>query len=125
MLQHLPTKNQAMASLRVQKDFRAVRYLPFCYLCGRAFVDTDTADRDHVPPKSAFNSRDKEPALILKTHVACNSSLSVEDRKIGQLIALRRREGPSSPRDQALKIVHYANLGMAAVENLNVDEAIW
>src|ERR1700736_5701494 len=109
-----------MVSLHVQKNFRAVRRLPFCYLCGRGFVDADRVDRDHVPPKSVFNAGDKEPALILKTHFACNTSLSVEDRKIGQLIALRRREGPSSPRDQALQIVHYANLGMAAVENLNV-----
>ena len=114
-----------MVALSVHKDFQHIRHLPFCYLCGREFVSDDNIDRDHVPPKSAFNARDKEPALILDTHVACNSELSVEDKKVGQLIALRRRERPSSPRDQALQIVHYANLGMMAIENLNVDRAIW
>jgi hypothetical protein len=114
-----------MVTLRVHKDFQQVRHLRFCYLCGRKFVDEDDVDRDHVPPKSAFNARDKEPALILDTHRACNHELSVEDKKVGQLIALRRRERPSSPRDQALQIVHYANLDMMAVENLNVDRAIW
>src|ERR1700733_5456681 len=114
-----------MVALRVHKDFQQVRHLQFCYLCGRQFVEEDEVDRDHVPPKSAFNARDKEPALILDTHVACNSELSVEDKKVGQLISLRRRERPSSPRDQALQIVHYTNLGVMAIENLNVDGAIW
>ena len=84
---------------------------------GVIFVDEDEVDGDHVPPRAAFNARDKEPPLKLKTHVACNSALKVDDKKIGQLIALRRREGPTSPRDQALEIVHYRNLNMAAVEN--------
>jgi len=114
-----------MVALRVHKDFQQVRYLPFCYLCGRDFVDEDEVDGDHVPPRAAFNARDKEPPLKLKTHVACNSALKVDDKKIGQLIALRRREGPTSPRDQALEIVHYRNPNMAAVENLNVDGAVW
>lgn len=114
-----------MVALRVHKDFQEVRYLSFCYLCGREFAKDDQVDGDHVPPRAAFNVRDKEPPLKLKTHVACNSALKVEDKKIGQLIALRRLEGPSSRRDQALEIVHYQNLGMAAVENLNVDGAVW
>lgn len=91
-----------MLTLRVHKDFQEVRHLPFCYLCGRDFVLGDKVDGDHVPPKAAFNARDKEPPLKLKTHVACNSAWKVDDRKIAQLIALRRREGPSSHRDQAL-----------------------
>lgn len=112
-----------MIALRYQKDFKHVRRLHFCYLCGRDFVDSDVVDRDHVPPSAAFNKRDREP-LILQTHKVCNSGLSIDDKKIGQLIALRRREGLSSPRDQALKMVHYQTLQMTAVENLNVDEAV-
>jgi hypothetical protein len=114
-----------MVALRVHKDFQQVRYLPFCYLCGREFVKEDRVDGDHVPPKAAFNARDKEPALKLKTHVACNSSLKVDDKKIGQLVGLRRGQRPSSPRDQALQIVHYTNLDMMALENLDVDAAVW
>jgi hypothetical protein len=114
-----------MASLRVHRDFQAVRKLPFCYLCGRDFVDGDQFDGDHVPPKAAFNARDKEPPLKLRTHVACNSAQKEDDKKVGQLIAMRRRESPGSPRDQALQIVHYRNLGMAAVDNLDVDSAVW
>jgi hypothetical protein len=114
-----------MVALRVHRDFQQVRFLPFCYLCGREFVKEDRVDGDHVPPKAAFNARDKEPALKLKTHVDCNSSWKVEDKKIGQLIGLRRWERPSSPRDQALKIVSYPTLDMAAVENLDVEAAVW
>jgi hypothetical protein len=114
-----------MASLRVHRDFQAVRKLPFCYLCGRDFVDGDEFDGDHVPPKAAFNTRDRGIPLKLRAHVACNSAQKETDKKVGQLIALRRREPPSSPRDQALKIVHFRNLGMAALENLNVDAAVW
>jgi hypothetical protein len=113
-----------MVALRVHKDFQQVRKLPSCYLCGQAFVASDKVDRDHVPPSAVFNARDKEPALVLKTHSACNTAFSVEDKKIGQLIALRRREAPSSPRDHALSIVQYPD-GMAALENLNVDAAVW
>jgi len=82
-----------------------IRYLPFCYLCRRKFVKEDQVDGDHVPPRTAFNSRDKEPPLKLKTHVACDSALKVEDRKIGQLIALRRGEGLEFERDVAGAII--------------------
>jgi hypothetical protein len=111
-------------SLKVHRDFQSVRYLPFCYICGRDFIDADVVDGDHVPPRAIFNSRDREPALKLKTHRACNVRLSVDDKKIGQLIALRRFEGPKSARDMALKFVHYSGTGVA-VDNLNVDKAVW
>jgi hypothetical protein len=112
-----------VTSLTTPKDFRAARYLPFCYLCGEVFNADDDVDGDHVPPKSAFNPRDREPPLKLKTHKKCNAGLSVDDRKVGQLIALRRGERPRSARDHALKIVRYGDA--AAVENLNVDAAVW
>lgn len=113
-----------MPALRVQKDFQEVRSLPFCYLCGATFNATDEVDQDHVPPKSTFNVSDRNLVLKLKTHSACNNALSVADKKIGQLIALRRREQPKSPRDFALQFGHHAGLGIA-VENLNVEMAVW
>jgi len=113
-----------MPALRIHKDFQQVRSLPFCYLCGAAFNEGDLVDRDHVPPKSAFNVSDRQLVLKLKTHRACNNAFSVADKKVGQLIALRRREQPKSPRDLALRFGHYSGLGVA-VENLNVDAAVW
>jgi hypothetical protein len=112
-----------MPILETLKDFQRVRRLPFCYLCGDSFLEDDVTDGDHVPPKTAFNSRDREPALKLETHKKCNASFSVEDKKVGQLIALRRREKVPPSRDQALKFV--SGGGMAAVTNLNVDAAVW
>jgi hypothetical protein len=86
-------------------------------------VQDDVTDGDHVPPKTAFNPRDREPALKLKTHKKCNGSFSVVDKKVGQLIAIRRREEPPSYRDQALR---FAVAGeTAAVTNLNIDGAVW
>jgi len=113
-----------MVSLKVHKDFQNVRYLPFCYLCGRELQDGEVKDGDHVPPKAAFNARDREPALKLQTHRACNGAFSVEDKKVAQLIALRRWEGPSSARDTALKFARYPGIGIG-IMNLNVDDAVW
>jgi hypothetical protein len=48
----------------------------------------------------------------------------VVDKRVGQLIALRRLEGPRSERDQALHFVHYPGVG-TALENLNIDAAVW
>jgi hypothetical protein len=114
-----------MIILRWPKDFRAVQDLPFCYLCGTEFIENLETDRDHVPPKSVFNPRDRQPPLKLKTHKSCNGRFSIDDKKIGQLIALRRGERPTSARDNALRLVHYPHLDMVALENLNVDAAIW
>jgi hypothetical protein len=112
-----------MPILETLKDFQRVRRLTFCYLCGVSFIEDDVTDGDHVPPKTAFNSSDREPALKLETHNKCNASFSVEDKKVGQLIALRRREKAPPFRDQALRFV--SGGGMAAVTNLNVDAAVW
>jgi hypothetical protein len=112
-----------MVALETQKALRAVQRLPFCYLCGDTLLEDDITDGDHVPAKAAFNVRDREPALKLRTHKRCNAGMSVDDKKIGQLIALRRREKPPSARDQALKFMSQRD--MVAVANLNIDSAVW
>jgi hypothetical protein len=115
-----------MPTLRVHKDFQAVSRLPFCYLCGKRFLDTDRSDGDHVPPKCTFNVRDRNLNVIkLRTHVACNNKYSVNDKKAGQLIALRRGEGPKSERDRSLEFQISADRTMVGVSNLNVDKAVW
>lgn len=113
-----------MPGLRFQKDFQQVRKLPFCYLCGQPFVGVDEVDGDHVPPKAVFNPRDRNPVLKLKTHKACNAAFCVDDKKVGQLVAIRRRESPRAARDLALRFAHYPELGVA-LENLNVDATVW
>jgi hypothetical protein len=116
-----------MPTLKLHNDFQAVRKLPFCYLCGRTFEAGDELDRDHVPPKAAFASSDRNPPLILRTHRACNGRHSVEDKRAAQLIGIRRRVSPSSARDEALRFHTLDDLDaypMTGVTNLDVDMAI-
>ena len=113
-----------MPSLQTQKDFQGVRNLPFCYLRGRDFVATDAVDWDHVPAKSAFNPRDRDPPLKLKTHrETCHAQWSDNDKKVGQLISLRRGEGPKSQSDQALPFIQHGD--MVGLENPNIEAAVW
>jgi len=85
-----------MPVLRRNKDFQAVRKLPFCYLCGRELVNGDVVNADHVPPEAVFESCDRDPVLKLQTHKTCNSAQSVSDKKIAQLIALGRYRSAAS-----------------------------
>jgi hypothetical protein len=114
-----------MVQLRCLKDFQAVRGLPFCYLCGRDFVPSDETNRDHVPPTSAFNLRDRTPPLKLKTHMGCHTKFDIADTKTGQLIALQWGKTPRSAKNRALKFVRYGRPNIVALENLDVDAAVW
>lgn len=111
-----------MVELLTQKDLKAVQRLPFCYLCGKSFVEGDAKNRDHVPPQCTIRKHDRQP-LILPTHQRCNSSYKTDDEKIGQLIALRRGDHRTS--NQRLKFTHFPTMRMSTVENLNVEAAIW
>lgn len=114
-----------MPTLDSHKALQKLRTLPFCYLCGKEFATGDRVDHDHVPPKTTFRILDRHPVLKLKTHKACNAALSVEDKKIGQLIALRRYERPASARDHVLHFSLHSLVHGIAVENLDVDEAVY
>jgi hypothetical protein len=111
-----------MVSLVTQQDRRAVQNLPFCYLCGKDFVDGDITNKDHLPPKSIFKAKDRDP-LVLKSHKACNEAQTQDDEKIGQLIALRYRKVPK-PENRRLQIVISPD-GDAAVSNFNIEKAVW
>src|SRR5258708_6703521 len=108
-----------MASLISQQDRRAVQRLPFCYLCGKDFINGDATNTDHVPPKSIFAERDRDP-LVLLTHVACNKAYELIDEKIGQLIALRYRKVPA-PERRRLQFALSPRIGLGAVTNLDID----
>jgi hypothetical protein len=113
-----------MINLRRPQDFQGVRGLLFCYLCGRDFVSGDETNSDHVPPTSAFKPRDRTPPLKLKTHKNCHEAFNVSDWRLGQLIALRWGKAPRVIEKRALKF-RYARPNIVALENLDVDEAIW
>src|SRR5437016_5499563 len=112
-----------MPSLLTQRDFRAVQNLPF-YLCGKNFDPGDRKNNDHVPPENIFAKRDRMP-LLLATHCDCNSAHKLTDEKIGQLISLKWGHAPSSPENWRLKLGRSPLVGLGAITNLNVDEAVW
>jgi len=113
-----------MASLLTHRDFQSAQKLPFCYLCGKAFVSGEVPDRDHVPPKSVFAVEDRKP-LLLATHRNCNGAFKKLDEKIGQLIGLKRGYVPSAVANRRLKFVIFPENDRGAVTNVNVHEAIW
>lgn len=84
-----------MPELRTQADFRGVRSLDFCYLCGKGFTGRYDKTRDHVPPRAIFAGDDREPALILPTHRCCNEGQSGYDEVIGQLVSVIHGKYPS------------------------------
>src|SRR5207244_2023671 len=98
---------------------RAVQNLPFCYLCGKAFVAGDPKNRDHVPPECVFLESDREP-LLLRTHPTCNQSYQLIDERIGQLIALKYGKLPSKPEHDRLKFAGALEINLAAVTNVDV-----
>jgi hypothetical protein len=113
-----------VVALITQNDLRKVQNLPFCYLCGKKFLSDALTDRDHVPPESVFAKSDRQP-VVLKTHEVCNHRYSADDEKVGQLVALKHGKAPAHPQNRRLQIVHSGRLGMGAVSNLNVEQAIW
>lgn len=74
--------------LITQANFQAARRHTFCYLCTRSFKPDERRDRDHVPPKALFGSADRQPALVLPSHVACNAARSPDDEVITQLMGV-------------------------------------
>lgn len=76
-----------MPVISTQSDLRSVQKLPFCYLCGNAFIEEADKTRDHVPPRAIFATSDRGCPLILPTHEKCNGAQSGYDEVVGQLIA--------------------------------------
>lgn len=86
-----------MISLSTQAEFRPLRDLPFCYLCTGPFEENSPRrkrTRDHVPPSAVFLAEDREPALILPAHEACNTGQSAYDEQIAHLVRLLHGKPP-------------------------------
>jgi hypothetical protein len=92
-----------MTALLTQQDFRRAQTLPFCYLCGIAFEPADARNRDHVPPTSVFDKKDRDVPLVLPTHPNCNAQRKLSDERIAQVIALKRGHAPSQRRNRHLR----------------------
>ena len=101
---HVPLTLDSMATLATQTQLRLVRDLPFCYVCGKAFVATDSTDHDHVPAKSCFDLVDRNPPLKLRTHVQCNNGHTQNDEKLGELIAIQRHKALDSTTSRQLRV---------------------
>jgi hypothetical protein len=114
-----------MVQLLTQKQFSGVSALSFCYLCGKNFLPDDVTDRDHNSARGVFASTDRQPALILKSHKACNWAQGIADNKIGQLLKLKRGEVPSNPKHRILKFTWLPRQAVSAVTNVEVDRAVW
>jgi hypothetical protein len=116
-----------MPQVCTQTARRAVRSLPFCYLCGEGFGGRATKNRDHVPPKSIFASADRGTPLILPTHVKCNVAESDYDEIIGQLIAPIHGKYPKPNRMKLdVHIVETGDIGgpFLGLVGINVHKVI-
>lgn len=78
-------------NLNNQKSMRPLGKLPFCYLCGGDFDESDTPTKDHVPPSSLFKQEDRDFPLILPTHHRCNNEWSKDDQLIKDLVGILHR----------------------------------
>jgi hypothetical protein len=112
--------------LQSQQDFRAVRRLPFCYLCTESFKGSDTVSDDHVPPTTLFLRGDRTPPVILATHAKCNNDQSQDDQAVGQLAGLLHG---TATNPQHLKLTYYAGRAddgspLAAASGLDLRRVI-
>lgn len=116
-----------MVSISTHQDCRTAQTLQFCYLCGKEFLPGEKRTEDHLPPKTIFAVADRKlgPVLWLPAHRACNEAEGTTDQKLGQLIRLRRYEVPASRRDRQLKFKMFPRQALAAITNLDIDQAVW
>jgi len=96
-----------VVSLSTQTEARAVRDLPFCYICGNVFTENNSINHDHVPPESVFDKSDRNFPLKLAIHEnQCHRPMNLDDEVLGQLVALIHGKRPSKKNDK-LKIELY------------------
>jgi hypothetical protein len=114
-----------MPQINNQTHLREVRKLSFCYVCGRNLLPEDETNYDHVPPQTCFDKNDRNPPLKLKTHLSCNGGNSLNDEKVGELIAFQRNK-KFNGKQLNVQVLHDAQSGQyfAAFDNLDVECAV-
>lgn len=110
-----------MPQFSTSKHFQRAQQLAFCYLCCEQIETGQAQNRDHVPPRAVFLESDRNPALWLPTHQACNSKQSERDDKIGQLIGLLHKKAPSNPNHRLLLFNHE----LGAVDEINIEDIVF
>jgi hypothetical protein len=114
-----------MPQIVSQRDARAVKKLPFCYLCGNAFQGRDDVTDDHIPPQAAFLQEDREDfPLVLPAHKGCNHVFNLEDEVFGQLIGLGHETEQQQDRLTIYGGSDKAGHTFALLENFDLRGAI-
>jgi len=90
-----------MPHILTQKDFRRVRSLLFCYLCGQSLKNGVNLNVDHCPPKGIFKAEDRQNySLTVDVHETCNTSWHKYDEQFSILYeALHGGEKIEAKRD--------------------------
>ena len=114
-----------MPKILNQRDARAIKKLPFCYVCGNAFAGRENATDDHVPPQAAFLPDDRENfPLTLPTHRGCNHTFHLEDELLGQLVSLANGKDASINRLKLSSGSDGAGRLFSLLENVDLHGAI-
>ena len=114
-----------MPQIASQRDARAVKKLPFCYVCGNAFENRDDVTDDHVPPQTAFLPEDRENfPLVLPAHKGCNNNFNLEDEIFGQIIGLGQETEQKQDRLRIYGGSDNAGNTFALLENFDMRGAI-
>lgn len=66
-----------------------------CYLCGKALLDSENINDDHVPQSGFFLVRNPPGIKKLLTHTACNSEFGLDEEYVINLIRATGTWDPS------------------------------
>lgn len=124
----LDASSLAVIRLSTTNDFHRLKTLTFCYLCGQPFDDETAKDKDHVPPRACFSSKDRDQPVILPTHQTCNNACNLTDDQMGQLVSLLHGKRPA-PRNRQVGMsalpLENSRMGVVAVTNIDLPAAMW
>jgi len=112
--------------IKTHKQLQRLRKLNFCYKCGQSFDKNKT--RDHVPPKTLFQKKDRSHPLILPAHLNCNNDESWSDEIMGQLITVLHGIYPQKNKVKVkVKLAENSKnkQPVLILENINVHGFIW
>jgi hypothetical protein len=109
-----------MPHILTQKDFRKVRALKFCYLCGQPLKNGAKLNVDHCPPKGVFKAEDRQNySLTVDVHEACNTFWHKYDEQFAILYeALHGGEKIEAKRDMEIFDVRTATGSFPALKGV-------